>query len=128
MTSLSNVAHTKQERRPGRDPEAALCGWLGELLDDLVRSPSALLDDSTFAPPLLPSMLTNPRTVCFCQPVTPTISASVATFARFIIAITSAFLLLRSAVASALLVAAGLAFFDALAITTLTNPSEDLSS
>jgi hypothetical protein len=40
-------------------------------------------------------MLTKPRTVCFCQPVIFTISANVTPFARFIIAITSAFLLLR---------------------------------
>src|ERR1700682_6155425 len=41
-------------------------------------------------------MLTNPRTVCFCHPVTCIISASVTPFARFIMAMTSAFLLLRS--------------------------------
>ena len=37
--------------------------------------------------------------MCFCQPVASTISASVTPLARFIIAITSAFLLLRSSVA-----------------------------
>jgi hypothetical protein len=42
-------------------------------------------------------MLTKPRTVCFCQPVVATISARVAPLARFIIAITSALLLVRSA-------------------------------
>ena len=41
-------------------------------------------------------MLTKPRTVCFYQPVVAMISASVAPLARFIIAMTSAFLLLRS--------------------------------
>src|SRR5437764_14921761 len=41
-------------------------------------------------------MDTKPRTVCFCQPVASMISASVAPLDRFIIAITSAFLLLRS--------------------------------
>ena len=38
-------------------------------------------------------MLTKPRTVCFCHWVASIISPSVAPFARFIIAITSAFLL-----------------------------------
>src|SRR5258706_15162942 len=41
-------------------------------------------------------MLTKPRTVCACQPVASMISASVAPLARFIMARTSAFLLLRS--------------------------------
>src|SRR5579864_213068 len=34
-----------------------------------VRSPAAFLDDSIFSPPLLPRMLTKPRTVCGCHPV-----------------------------------------------------------
>src|SRR5258708_19489381 len=41
-------------------------------------------------------MLTKPRTVCACQLVTDMISASVAPLARFIIAMTSAFLLVAS--------------------------------
>jgi len=41
-------------------------------------------------------MLTNPRTLCACQPVVFKISARVAPFARFMMAITSAFLLLPS--------------------------------
>jgi hypothetical protein len=61
-----------------------------------VRSPAAFFEDSIFSPPLLPRMLTMPRTVCFCQPVAATISVTVAPLARFIIAITSAFLLLLS--------------------------------
>src|SRR5438045_8141137 len=61
-----------------------------------VRSPEAFFEDSMRWPPLLPRMLTKPRTVCFCQPVASMISASVAPLDRFIIAITSAFLLLRS--------------------------------
>jgi len=61
-----------------------------------VRSPSALLDDSIFCPPLLPRMLTKPRTVCACRFVTSMISASVAALARFMSAMTSAFLLVRS--------------------------------
>src|SRR5262249_11866694 len=44
-------------------------------------------------------MLTKPRTVCGCQPVASMISASVAPLARFIIAMTSAFLLLLFSVA-----------------------------
>ena len=43
-----------------------------------VRSPAAFFADSMLWPPLLPRMLTNPRTVCFCQPVACTISVSVA--------------------------------------------------
>jgi hypothetical protein len=39
-------------------------------------------------------MLTKPLTVCLCQPVAAMISSSVTQFARFIITITSAFLLL----------------------------------
>src|SRR3984893_9644267 len=62
-----------------------------------VRSPAAFLDDSIVSPPLLPRMLTKPRTVCGCQPVVFMISGSVAPFARCIIAMTSAFLLARSA-------------------------------
>src|SRR5437762_8147618 len=78
-----------------------------------VRSPAAFLEDSMLCPPLLPRMLTKPRTVCFCQPVASMISASVAPFDRFIIAMTSAFLLLRSETLSAV----GLpgAFFAAFA-------------
>ena len=62
-----------------------------------IRSPSALLDDSIFSPPFFPRMLTKPRTVCACQPVAFMISVRVAHLARFISAITSAFLLTRSA-------------------------------
>src|ERR1700738_5594639 len=58
-------------------------------------------------------MLTKPRTVCLCQPVACIISASVTPFARIIIAITSAFLLLRSEALSP--VALPDAFFAALA-------------
>src|ERR1700676_3286558 len=62
-----------------------------------VRSPAMFLDDSIFSPPLLPRMLTKPRTVCGCHLVAAMISASVAPLARFISAMTSAFLLARSA-------------------------------
>jgi hypothetical protein len=64
-----------------------------------VRSPAAFFEEAIFSPPLLPSTLTKPRTVCFCHPVASTISANVTPFARFIIAITSAFLLVRASVA-----------------------------
>jgi hypothetical protein len=47
-----------------------------------------LFEDSIFSPPLLPSRLTKPRIVCFCQPVVSMICASVAPLARFIIAMT----------------------------------------
>ena len=40
-----------------------------------VRSPAAFLDDSISSPPLLPRMLTKPRTVCGGQPVAFIISA-----------------------------------------------------
>src|SRR5437667_3121752 len=83
-----------------------------------VRSPDALLEDSIFSPPLLPRIETKPRTVCACQPVTFMISASVTPLARFIIAITSAFLLLRSVALPAGFLAsffAGLAFFAGFA-------------
>jgi hypothetical protein len=61
------------------------------LRDDPVAALAAFLDDSLFSPPLLPKMLTKPRTVCFCQPVVATISASVA-LSAFIVAITLGFL------------------------------------
>jgi hypothetical protein len=57
------------------------------------------------------AVLTKPRTVCFCQPVASTISARVTPLARFIIAMTSAFLLLRSAAGLQADFLAGLAFF-----------------
>src|SRR5260370_29944128 len=81
------------------------------------RSPAHLQSQSR---PLLPRMLTNPRTVCGCQPVAFTISGRVAPLARFISAITSAFLLVRSAfgLAAGFLARpdffAGLAFLPAL--------------
>src|SRR5438552_1049889 len=78
-----------------------------------VRSPVALREDSIFSPLLLPSRLTKPRTVCACQPVASLIWASVTPLARFIIAITSAFLLLRSP-CSRVFFAGTLPFFGAL--------------
>jgi hypothetical protein len=80
-----------------------------------VRSPAAFLDDSIFSPPLLPRMLTKPRTVCGCQPVAFMISASVAPLARFISAITSAFLLVRSVFGLPVGFLARFAFFAGLA-------------
>ena len=61
--------------------------------------------------------MTKPRIVCFCQPVAATISARVTPFARFIIAMTSAFLAVRSLVpflAGAFTGFFGLALFLAL--------------
>jgi hypothetical protein len=97
VTSLTRTR--KQERRPWRAAEAAFgrrvaCRYFPILY---VRSPAGFLDDSIVSPPLLPRMLTKPRTVCGCQPVAFMISGRVAPFARFLIAITSAFLLVRSA-------------------------------
>jgi hypothetical protein len=43
-------------------------------------------------------MLTNPRTVCFCPPVSSMMPGKVAALPRFIRAITSAFWLLRDSV------------------------------
>src|SRR5262249_20151244 len=65
----------------------------------------------TFIPPLLPRMLMNPRTVCFCQLVSLTISSNVAPPLRWIIAITSALCVpSRGLPAAAFLPLAGLAF------------------
>ena len=80
-----------------------------------VRSPAAFLDDSIFSPPLLPRMLTNPRTVCGCHPVAFMISGKAAPFARFIIAMTSAFLLVRPAGGLLAIFLARPAFFADLA-------------
>ena len=79
------------------------------------RSPAVFLDDSIFSPPLLPTMLTKPRTVCFCQPAASMISGSVTPLARFIIAMTSAFLLARSALGLLAGFLAPAAFFAGLA-------------
>ena len=89
---------TEAEKPPLCVPEAALgrVGLTSYFVILYLRSPDASLDDSIACPPLLPRMLTKPRTVCACQPVVSMISASVAPLARFIIAITSAFLLTRS--------------------------------
>src|SRR5580698_9433568 len=86
-----------EKRRPGVLPEAAFRTAAGYFVIRYVRSPASFFDDSIFSPPLLPRMLTKPRTVWACQPVAAMISASVAPFARFINATTSAFLLARSA-------------------------------
>jgi len=56
---------TKQERRPGCEPKAALRNEWADvcyLAMRYVRSPAAFFDDSIVSPPLLPRMLTNPRT------------------------------------------------------------------
>ena len=57
------------------------------------------MDYSICSPPLLPRMLTKPRTVCAYQPVAFMISGNEAPLARFIIAMTSALLLARSGLA-----------------------------
>jgi len=63
----------------------------------IVRSPAGFRN-STFSPPLITQDAHEPAHVCACQPVVSMISASVAPLARFIIAMTPAFLLLRSSV------------------------------
>src|SRR5579863_5672925 len=60
-------------------------------------------------------MLTKPRTVCACHSVAAIISARVAPLARFIIAMTSAFLFGRSAFGLLARFLARPAFFAALA-------------
>src|SRR5580704_16191433 len=60
-------------------------------------------------------MLTKPRTVCACQSVAFMISSRVAPFALCIIAITSTFLLVRSALALWVAFLAGAVFFATLA-------------
>jgi hypothetical protein len=80
-----------------------------------VRWPAAFFEDSIFSPPLLPRILTNPRTVCRCQPVASIISSSVVPFARCIIASTSAFLLVRSDFGLRASLPAGAGFFALLA-------------
>ena len=89
--------HTNGKRRPRNRGGALSDGEADYLAILYVRSPSALLDDSIFSPPLLPKILTKPRTVWACHLVAAMISASVAPLARFIKAMTSTFLLARSA-------------------------------
>ena len=100
-----------------RGRERRLDDELAELFPILyVRSPAAFLDDSIFSPPLLPKMLTKPRTVCGCHLVMDMISASVAPLARFIMVITSAFLWVPSVFGFADGFLARRAFFAALAV------------
>src|ERR1700737_2297309 len=66
-------------------------------------------------------MLTNPRTVCGCQPVAFMISANVTPLARFIMAITSAFLLVRSALDLPAAFLARAAFFAGFAFLALRS-------
>ncbi len=50
------------------------------------RSPDSFFNDSIFTPCFLPAVEMNPRTLCACHPAAAMISASVAPFARPIIA------------------------------------------
>ena len=73
-----------------------------------VRSFSFERKDSTFKPSFLISVpLTNPRTVCCCQPVSSMISGSVAPWERRIKSITSDFLLPSRATLTGSFAAAG---------------------
>ena len=61
----SILDYTSRERRPRLVPrrrleEGGLVGYLAILY---VRSPAVFFEDSILSPPLLPRMLTNPRTV-----------------------------------------------------------------
>jgi len=67
---LSNVACTKQKKPSPAFNLGRRFGRLGGYFAmRLVRSLASPFDDSIFSPPLLPRMLTKPRTVCGCQPV-----------------------------------------------------------
>src|SRR5579862_9098136 len=60
----------KQKRRPGTGSGVWTNGCSRSYLPILwTCSPAAFLDDSTCSPPLLPNMLTKPRTVCACHSV-----------------------------------------------------------
>ena len=63
----ANTSWKAAPEQPGR----RVCRTSGDvyLVTLYVLSPAAFLEDSMLCPPLLPSMLTNPRTVCFCHPV-----------------------------------------------------------
>jgi hypothetical protein len=66
VTSL--IRARKQERRPWHVAEAAFGRRVAWSYFPIlyVRSPAAFLDDSIVSSPLLPGMLTKPRTVCGC--------------------------------------------------------------
>jgi hypothetical protein len=119
----SIVDYTSRNAAPGLARGGVLSGWGGGYFVILyVRSPAAFLDESILWPPLLPRMLTNPRTVCRCQSVAFMISSRVAPFARCIIAITSAFLLARSPFDLLASFLASVAFFAALAFLAGLRP------
>src|ERR1700681_3752921 len=104
--------------RPGGCRGGGSCVTLSSYLAmRYIRSPAGFFEDSIVSPPLLPRMETKPRTVCGCQPVTSMISASVTPLARFIIAVTSAFLLERSPLSALFL--AGAAFTGAAFLAAL---------
>src|SRR5207249_3343947 len=108
----SSVDGTTEPLPAGGDRKRRVPAILrGHFLILYARSPAEFFEDSILASPCLPRMLTNPRTVCFCQPVAAIISASVAPRGRRIMAMTSAFLLLRSP--AGWLVAFWAAFADA---------------
>ncbi len=86
-----------------------------------MRSPASFFLDSIFSPPLLPRMLTKPRTLCACHPVVAMISASVAPLARFISTITSAVLFARSALG--LLAMMSFALADVITYDVTVNTS-----
>jgi hypothetical protein len=73
--------------------------WRVLLCDAVTALVGGILCRLDLLPALATRILTKPRIVCFCQPVALAISARVTPLARFIIAITSAVLLVRASVA-----------------------------
>src|ERR1700687_2430813 len=69
---LEVIWTTEQKSRPGDNCRGGVFGraLVTVYLEILsLRSPEGSLDDSILCPPLLPRILTKPRTVCACQPV-----------------------------------------------------------
>lgn len=105
------MAYTSRKRRVGRNRKRRLAEAVARYLILYVRSPAALLDDLIFSPPLLPRIADEApdgvrlRARCFRR----------CALARFMSAITSAFLLVRSAFGLLVGFLAGLAFFAGLA-------------
>jgi hypothetical protein len=117
VTYSTNGNAQKHERRPlARGRGGVWTTSCLTLLPDLVR-PFArrVLGRLDLLPSLAAEDADEARTVCGCQPVAFMISASVTPLARFIIAITSAFLLVRSAFGLAAAFLARPTFFAGLA-------------
>jgi hypothetical protein len=70
------IAENERSRPALSGRPAQSWAWAGPSC--LVNARVSSLVLVTFIPPLLPKMLMNPRTVCFCQPVVLTMPSSVA--------------------------------------------------